>query len=163
MAKKGRKSKSNVKLFLALGGIAVAGYFWLRSQIRLISFGGVSIPFQQLKDGKINLGLRLPILNASALSARVTGFTGFIVAPSGSTVGSVFLAEPATVAAFQQNELKFNASIRLSDIATEAGGMVLGGSLPASWGNAIEYLKGYKLIGQLRVFGLPLPVETPLL
>ncbi len=163
MAKKRKKSKSKVPVLLVLGGISVAGYFWLSAQIKLISFGGISIPFQQLKDGKINLGLRLPILNASALAANITGFTGFIVSPSGATIGSVFLAEPATVQRYQQNELKFNAQIRITDLATEIGSLLIGGQLPTNWGSIMPYLKGYKLIGQLRVYGLPLPIEMPLI
>lgn len=161
MAKKSRKSK--VSWLLVLGGIGVAGYFWMRSQMRLISFGGISIPFQQLKSGKINLGLRLPILNASALAARVTGFTGFIESPSGAVVGTVFLAEPAVVQRYQQNELKFNAQIGLTDLATEIGSLLIGGQLPTNWGSIMPYLKGYKLVGQLRVYGLPLPIEMPLI
>ena len=162
MAKKTRKSK--VTILLVLVGAATAGYFWLRSQMRLISFGSISIPFQQLQGGKINLGLRLPITNASALAARVTGFTGFIVSPSGSQIGTVFLAEPAVVARYAQNELKFNASLRITDILTEVGGAVLGGGgIPDTVPEVLAYLKNYKLIGQLRVYGLPLPIEMPLI
>lgn len=155
--------KSKVSIFLVLGGIGALVYFWLRSQLNLISFGGLSIPFQQLKDGRINLGLRLPIINASALGARVTGFTGFIKSPSGATVGTVFLAAPVSIPAYQQSELLFKSSIALSDIVSEAGGLILGGQLPNNWGEVTQYLKQYRLIGQLRVFGLPLPIEMPLL
>lgn len=156
--------KSKISLLLVAGGIVAAGYFWLRSQLKLISFGSISIPFQQFKDGKINLGLRLPILNASAITARVTGFTGFLLSPSGAQIGVVFLTAPATVARYQQSELKFMASIRPGDLLTEAGGLILGGGqLPTNWGDAKEYLHNYRLIGQLRIFGLPLPIEMPLL
>lgn len=157
-----RKSKK-LGLFLVLGGIGVGIYYWLRSQVNLISFGGLSIPFQQLKEGRINLGLRLPIINASALGARVTGFTGFIKSPSGATVGTVFLAAPVSIPAYQQSELLFKSSIPISDIVSEAGGLILGGKLPGNWGEVTQYLKQYRLIGQLRVFGLPLPIEMPLL
>lgn len=163
MAKKSKSRKSKTSLLLIVGGIAVAGYFWLRSQMRLISFGGLSIPFQQIQGGNLNLKLRLPIVNASALAARVTGFTGFIVAPSGATVGSVFLAQPAVVQRYVKSELQFVAQVQLSAVLLEAGGLFAGGNLPGSWGEALQYLKGYKLVGQLRVYGLPLPLEMPLI
>lgn len=162
---KSKSRKSNLSIWLLLGGVGVAGYYWLRSQMNLISFGSISIPFQQIQGSKLNLGLRLPILNASALSARVTGFTGFIVSPTGSQVGTVFLAAPAVVNRYAQAELKFNASISLTALLTEIGGGILTGSgnLPTSAAEALAYLKTYKLVGQLRVYGLPLPLEMPLI
>lgn len=164
MAKKSRRSSSFPwKTVLVLGGIGAAVYYWLQGQLKLISFGGVSIPFQQFKDGKINLGLRLPILNASALTARVTGFTGFLRSPSGAHIGTVFLSAPATVARYQQSELGFTASIRPTDLLSEAGGLVIGGQLPDNWGDLKQYLQNYRLVGQLRIFGLPLPIEMPLI
>lgn len=156
-------SKSKFGWLLAIGGVGALAYFWLRGQMRLISFGGLSIPFQQLQGGKVNLGLRLPIINASALSARVTGFTGFIKSPSGATIGTVYLSKPATVPQYGQTQLEFKAQIGLSDLATEAGGLLVGGQLPSNWGQVTQYLQKYRLVGQLRVFGLPLPIETPLL
>lgn len=157
------KKSNTTKILAVLAVLGVGAYLWLRSQLRFISFSSLSIPFQQFKDGRINLGLSLPIINASALAANVTGFSGFIVTPSGATIATVFLAEPAHVARFQQSNLRFTASIRLSDLLTEAGGMVVGGSLPSNWGQALAYLKNYKLRGQLRVYGLPLPIEIPLI
>ena len=146
-----------------MGGIGAASYLWLRSQLRFITYGSLSIPFQQLKDGRINLGLRLPIINASALTANVTGFTGFIVTPSGAPIATVVLAKPTKVARFQESNLEFRASIGLSDLLSEAGSIILGGSLPTDVGQVSAYLKNYKLRGQLRIFGIPVPLEMPLL
>jgi hypothetical protein len=158
------KKSSKVPVIIVVGSIAAVGYFWLKSQMRLISFGAMSIPFQQLKGSQLNLGLRLPILNASALAARVTGFTGFILSPSGAQVGTVFLAEPAVVQRYAQNELKFNASISLTALLSEIGGGVLaGGKLPSKPSEILAYLQNYKIVGQLRVYGLPMPLEMPLI
>ena len=161
MGKK-RKSGSNVKLLLVLGGVAAAGYFWLRSQVKLISFGSVSVPFQQLKGGRINLGLRLPIINASAIGARVTGFTGFIVAPSGATIGTVFLKNPVKVAPYAQSTLEFAASIGITDVLSEAGSGLFSDTLPTSWSQILPYIKKFKLVGQVRIYGVPVPIEMPL-
>lgn len=159
----GKKRKSsNVKLLIVLGGAAAALYFWLRSQVKLITFGSVSVPFQQLKGGKINLGLRLPIINASAIGARVTGFTGFIVAPSGATIGTVFLKQSVTVAPYAQSNLEFMASIGISDILSEAGSGLFSDTLPTSWSQILPYVKKFKLVGQVRIFGIPVPLEMPL-
>ena len=161
MGKK-RKSGSNVKLIIGLGAVAAAGYLWLRSQVKLISFGSVSVPFQQLKSGRLNLGLRLPIINASAIGARVTGFVGFIVAPSGATIGTVFLKNPVKVAPYAQSNLEFMASIGLTDILSEAGSGVFSDTLPTSLGAVLPYLKKFKLVGQVRIYGIPVPIEMPL-
>lgn len=165
MAKKKRKSRSNVKPILILGAVAAGAYFWLRSQAGLVTFGGINIPFQQIKGGSLNLGLTLPVINASAIAIRVSGFAGYIVAPSGATIGTVFLKTPVTVQAFAQSTLAFQASIGLSDIAMEAGSGAFGGTLPTSWDALLPYLKQFRIKGQVRVtrFGIPIPLEMPLI
>lgn len=163
MAKKNKSKSGGIPPWLLiLGGLGVAGYFWLRSQLRFITFGGAGVPFSQINGGNINLGITVPVVNASALSANITGFAGYIVAPGGALLGTVFLKEPVHVARYQQSNLNFTAVIRLTDLAFEAGGIVLGGNIPTTLPEIQKMLKGYTLKGQLRVYGLPLPIETPL-
>lgn len=149
MAKKSNK----IWLFVLGGGVGLA--LWLRQQAALIQFGNVSIPFQQLKGGQINLRLTLPIINASSLAARVTGFTGFIVSPSGNLISAVFQTAPATVPRYSQTELNFSTSIRLTDLPAEIASVILSGG---SWS-----IKQYRLKGQVRVYGIPVPIDIPLL
>lgn len=160
-----KKSKSNKVILLSLIGIGGVMYVWLRSQLNLISFGSITVPLPEMKirNGAFIFGIRLPILNASALAARVTGFTGFITSPNGSQIGTVFLSQPAVVQRYQQNELKFAASVSLSALLTEIGGSVLtGGQLPTNPAEVFAYLKNFELVGQLRIYGLPLPIKMPL-
>ena len=165
--------KSNSKKLWLIGGLAAAiaaGYFWVSAQLKLVSFGNVSIPFQQLKGGQINLGLTLPINNASSLGAQVTGFFGYITAPSGSVVGAVHLAAPASIVPYGQSVMKFKTSIRIGDIGGEILALITGGTLPnditdlaADWAALSKYFKGYRIKGQVRVYGVPLPIDEPLL
>jgi len=151
------------KWILGLGGFGAVGYFWLKSQANLIQFGSVSVPYQAIKSGNLILGLRLPIINASSLGARITGFTGYILTPAGSVIGTVFMPTVGTVSPYQQAELKFTATLKITDIITEAGTQIIGGTLPTTWNEIQKYLKGYRLKGQVRVFGIPIPIEMPLL
>ena len=140
-----------------LAGIAAGGaiYFWLRQQAELIQFGNISIPFQQFKNGQINLELALPIINASSLAAKITGFSGFIVSPAGNTISSVFLKAPASVPRYEQSELRFKSSIRPTDALTELFSIIQsGGKLN---------LKGYRLRGQVRVYGVPIIIDMPII
>lgn len=162
-SKKGKKSSSFLPGWLiALGIVAGSGWWYLRSQLRFITFGSSSIPFQQISGDRINLGITLPVINASSLAATITGFTGYITSPSGAPLATVFLVQPVRLERFQENILQFKASIRLIDLGLEAGGLVLGGNLPTTLPEILKYLKGYTIKGQLRVYGLPLPIETPL-
>lgn len=153
MSKKGSKN-SNSTAFWIIGGLALlgVGYLWLRQQLGLIQVGAPSIPFQKLDGATIRLGIKLPIVNASALSARITGFSGFILTPEGRVLSTVFLAKPATINRYEEAELEFVSLLRLTDLATEIFGIVTGGGA-VNW-------KGYKIKGQLRVYGLPVPIET---
>ncbi len=140
--------------WLVLGGILVVGYYWLKQQLGLIEFGNASIPFQKLQGTSIKLGIVIPIINASSLAARVTGFTGVIKSPEGAVIGTVFLERPAVVNRYEQAELRFIATIRLTDVAAEIFGILKDGG-EVNW-------KGYIIKGQVRVYGLPVPLETAL-
>jgi hypothetical protein len=155
MSKKQRKSAKNYTgwlLFLAV--LAGAGYLWIKQQLGLIEFGNASIPFQKLEGGAIKLGIVIPIINASSLAANVTGFAGVIKSPDGGVIGTVFLAEPASVRRYEQADLKFTAMIKLTDIAAEAFD-ILKNDGKVDW-------KGYIVKGQVRVYGFPIPLEVPL-
>ena len=151
MAKK-RKSNNTTTWLLIIGGVLVVGYIWLRQQLDLIQIGSVSIPFQKLEGTSVRLGIRLPITNASALAAKVTGFTGFILTPTGSVLSTVFLDKPAVVNRFAQAELEFTSMLRATDVALELFNILQSGQMP-DW-------KGYRIKGQLRVYGFPLPIES---
>lgn len=146
--------KSNNIWWFILGGVGL-GAVWLRQQAALIQFGNISIPFQQLKNGQINLRMVLPIINASSLAARVTGFTGYIVSPTGNLISTVFQTAPATVPRYAQSELNFTTSIRLTDLPSEVASVILSGG---AWS-----IKQYRLKGQVRVYGIPIPIDVPLL
>lgn len=146
--------KSNKIWWFILGGVGL-GAVWLRQQATLIQFGNISIPFQQLKNGQINLRMVLPIVNASSLAARVTGFTGYIVSPTGNLISTVFQTAPATVPRYSQAELNFTTSIRLTDLPSEVAAVILSGG---AWS-----IKQYRLKGQVRVYGIPIPIDVPLL
>lgn len=147
------KKLNNIWWFI-LGGVGL-GAVWLRQQAALIQFGNISIPFQQLKNGQINLRMVLPIINASSLAARVTGFTGYIVSPTGNLISTVFQTAPATVPRYAQAELNFTTSIRLTDLPSEVAAVILSGG---AWS-----IKQYRLKGQVRVYGIPIPIDVPLL
>lgn len=154
MAKKKRKSESNLMPWLVLGGILVAGYYWIKQQLGLIEFGNASIPFQKLEGSSIKLGIVIPVINASSLAARITGFTGVLKSPEGKVIGTVFMERPTVVNRYEQAELRFIAMIRLTDIAAEVFGILNDGG-NVDW-------KGYLIKGQVRVYGLPVPLETSL-
>lgn len=155
MAKK-RKSTSGINWtpIVFIGGLLVAGYFWIKQQLGLIEFGNASVPFQKLDGSTIKLGIIIPIINASSLAARVTGFTGVIKAPDGGVLGTVFLSEPTVVNRYAQADMKFMASIRLTDIAAELLD-ILKANGKVNW-------KGYQIKGQVRIYGFPVPLESPL-
>lgn len=153
MAKE-RKSKSTITPWLILGGFLIAGYYWVKQQLGLIEFGNASIPFQKLEGASIKLGITIPIINASSLAARVTGFTGVIKSPDGGVIGTVFLERPTVVNRYEQADMRFISIIRLTDIAAEIFDIMKGGGQP-NW-------KGYRIKGQVRVYGFPIPLETTL-
>ena len=157
------KKNNNWKWVLGIGAGFGIGYLWLRKQADLIQFGSVSVPYQAIKSGNLILGLRLPIINASSLGARITGFTGYILTPSGSVIGTVFMPTTGTVAPYQQATLGFDATLKIADIITEAGTQIVTGSFPTNWSDIQKYLKGFRLKGQVRVFGIPIPIEMPLI
>lgn len=152
MAKSKKARKSNYTGWIILGGILIAGYFWLRQQLDLIQVGGISVPFQKLEGTRVQLTIRISIINASALAARITGFTGFVLAPDGSVISTVFLTRPANIPRFQQADLDFTTYIGAASVATQLFQVLQSGKQP-DW-------KGYRLKGQLRVYGLPVPIET---
>lgn len=151
-----KKRKGEINWTLIIGGLVLlaGGYYWLRKQLDLIQLGGISIPFQKLEGTRIQLTIRVSIINASALSANVTGFTGFLLAPDGSAISTVFLTKPAAIPRYQQADLDFTSYIGAVSIATELYKILSTGKQP-DW-------KGYKLKGQLRVYGFPIPIETAL-
>lgn len=154
MAKK-RKSKSNTTTWIVVGiWLLALGYFWMRQQLGLIQVAGVSIPFQKLEGASVRLGIKVKIINASALAARITGFTGFILSPSGSVISTVFMERPAVVNRFQEAQLDFGSVISGASVAAELWNVLQTGQMP-DW-------KGYRIKGQLRVYGFPLPIETTL-
>jgi hypothetical protein len=159
----GKKSDNTIWWALGLGAAGFALYQWAKSQTSLIQFGSVSVPYQAIKSGSLVLGLRLPVINASAIGARVTGFTGFILTPSGSVIGSVFMDKAASIQPNQKSELAFTAYLKLSDLAFEAGTQALGSGFPTTWPEIQKYLKGFRLKGQVRIFGFPIPIEMPLI
>lgn len=153
MAKKG-KSETKWGWIIGLTIFGIGGYFWLKQQFDLIQVGGISVPFQKLEGTRIHLTIRVSIVNASALAARITGFTGFLLAPDNSVISTVFLTRPASIPRYQQADLDFTSYIGATAIATELYKVLSSGQQP-DW-------KGYKLKGQLRVYGLPVPIETTL-
>ena len=154
MARKRKSGSGNMTTWLILGGIIIAGYFWLRQQLDLIQVGGISVPFQKLEGTRVHLTIRISIINASSLAAKITGFTGFILSPEGSVLSTVFLTRPANIPRYQQADLDFTSYIGATAIATELYNILSSGQQP-NW-------KGYRLKGQLRVYGLPVPIETTL-
>ena len=150
---KSRKSKTPWLLIIA--GAMVVGYWWLKQQIDLIQVGSISIPFQKLDGTTLVLGLKLPIVNASAIAVNVTGFAGYILTPSGAVLSTVFLNRPAHVARYAQTELEFTSNIRATDLATEIFSIIASGQ-------KLDF-KGYRIKGQLRIYGIPLPIESNLL
>lgn len=149
-----KSRKSNKTIWIVILGGLVLGYFWLKQQLDLIQFGTVSIPFQKLEGTTVRLTINLPVINASALAAQITGFTGFIVNPSGSVISTVFLSRPVTVNRYQEAVLEFNTNIGAGGLAMELYNILTSGQKP-DW-------KGYKIKGQLRVYGFPVPVESSL-
>lgn len=151
---KNRKSDNTPWIIAGIVAAAALGYFWLKQQLDLIQVGGITSPFQQLDGTRIRLTIRLTIVNASAISARITGFTGFILSPTGTVISTVFLNRPASIPSFAQSDLDFTSYIGAADLAGELYKIISSGQKP-DW-------KGYKLKGQLRVFGFPVPIETAL-
>lgn len=153
MAKK-KKSVSSTTVWLIVAGAVVAGYFWLKKQLEYIQIGGVSVPFQKLDGTTVVLGLKVPVINGSAIQVRVTGFAGAIISPTGAIISTVYLSRPALVPRFQETPLEFMSYIRISDVATELYSILSSGKQP-DW-------KGYKIKGQLLVYGIPVPIESSL-
>lgn len=150
-----KKRKSNTTTWLIIGGILVAGFLWLKHQLSLIAVGSPSIPFQKLDGTTVILGIRLPILNPSAIPIRITGFAGYILNPSGAVLSTVYLTKPATIPRFKQSELEFTSYIRATDALSEVYNILMK--------NGTVDWKGYKIKGQLLVYGIPVPVESPML
>lgn len=153
MARKSKKSNKTL-WWVAIGALLIGGYFWIQKQLDLIQFGTVSIPFQKLEGTTLRLTISLPVINASALAANITGFTGFILNPSGSVISTVFLTKPVVVNRYQQAVLEFTTDIGAGGLAMELLNVLQTGKQP-DW-------KGYKIKGQLRVYGFPVPVESAL-
>lgn len=148
--------KSNTTTWIIVIGAALAlGYWWLKNQLQYIQIGSASIPFQKLDGTNIQLGIKLPITNASALAANVTGFAGVLLTPSGSVLSTVFMTRPVVVNRYQNAELDFTSTIRGSDLAVELFNILKTGKKPD--------FKGYRIKGQLRIYGIPLPIDEPLL
>lgn len=149
-----KNSSTNWGWIIGIGVVLAGGYYWLRQQLDLIQLGGISVPFQKLDGTRVQLTFRVSIVNASALSANITGFTGFLLSPDGSVISTVFQQRPVRVARYAQADIDFTSYIGAVSIATELYKVLSAGGKP-DW-------KGYKLKGQLRVYGLPVPVETTL-
>lgn len=153
MAKK-RKSNSSTT-WLIIAGVIVAALWWVKQQINLIQVGSVSIPFQKLDGTTVVLSIKLPIINPGAIAVRITGFAGYILSPDGAVLSTVYLTRPATIPRFQQTELDFTSYIRATDALTELYNIL-------SKGGNVNW-KGYKIKGQLLVYGIPVPVESNIL
>lgn len=150
-----KKRKSKIGLILAIGGLLTAGYFWVKHQLKFLQFGSASVPFQQIKSGALNLGINLPIINASSIGISMSRFTGYIKSPSGGILGTVALKRPVQVPKGTEGVAEFMAHVRLSDLAGEVYNILSGGG-NVNW-------KGYTVEGQAWVFGIPVPVKTSIL
>lgn len=150
-----KKRKSKIGLILAIGGLLTAGYFWVKHQLKFLQFGNASVPFQQLKSGVINLGINLPIINASSIGVSMSRFTGYIKTPNGDILGTVALKRQVQVPKGTEGVAEFVAHIRLSDLAGEILSILSGGG-NVNW-------KGYAVEGQAWVYGIPVPVKTSIL
>lgn len=150
-----RKRKSNTTTWLIIAGVVVAALWWAKNQIALITVGSVSIPFQKLDGTTVVLGIKLPIINPSAIPIRITGFAGAILSPEGAVISTVYLTRPATIPRFQQTELDFTSYIRATDALSELYNIL-------TKGGAVNW-KGYKIKGQMLVYGVPVPVESAIL
>jgi len=149
MAKK-RKSKQ-VKILLIIGGVLAVGYFWVKHQIQFLQFGNASVPFQQIKSGVLNLGITLPIINASSIGISMSRFIGYIKSPEGAILGTVALEQKVDVPKGSEGEARFLAHIRLTDLVGEVVSIITSGNF--------NY-KGYVVEGQAWVYGVPVPIKT---
>lgn len=149
-----KKRKSNTS-WLIIAGVVIAGFLWLKHQLGLIQIGSPSIPFQKLDGTTVILGIKLPIINPGAIAVRVTGFAGYILNPDGAVLSTVYLTRPASIPRFQQTELEFTSYIRATDALTEIYNILMKNG-KVDW-------KGYKIKGQLLVYGIPVPVESQIL
>lgn len=150
-----KKRKSNTTTWLIIAGVVIAAFWWVKHQLSLIQIGSPSIPFQKLDGTTVILGIKLPIINPSAIAARVTGFAGYILNADGVVISTVYLTRPANIPRFQQTELDFTSYIRATDALTEIYGILMKGG-KIDW-------KGYKIKGQLLVYGIPIPVESQII
>lgn len=150
-----KKRKSSTTTWLIIAGVIVAALWWVKQQINLIQVGSVSVPFQKLDGTTVILGIKLPIINPGAIPIRVTGFAGYILSPTGAVLSTVYLTRPATIPRFQQTELDFTSYIRATDALSELYNIVMQGG-KVDW-------KGYRIKGQLIVYGIPVPVESNIL
>lgn len=155
MARKKRKTSSVLKPLLIIAGLVGVAYFWVKHQLKFLQFGSASVPFQQIKDGVIRLGISLPIINASSIGISMNRFAGYIKTPSGAVLGTVTLKTPVTVPKGAQGAAEFWAVISLSDAAQEVFSLITSGGKP-DW-------KKYVVEGQAWVYGIPVPVKTSLL
>ncbi len=153
MAKK--KGNSSLTPLLIVAGLLGIGYLWVRHQIQFLQFGSASVPFQQIKNGALRLGIALPIINASSIGISMNRFSGYIKSPTGAILGTVALQKPVQVPKGTQGTAEFMAVISLSDAAQELFAIVTGGGKPD--------LSKYTVEGQAWVFGIPVPVKTSLL
>lgn len=149
-----KKKESKLGLVLAIGGIITAGYFWVKHQLQFLQFGSASVPFQQLKGGVVNLGISLPIINASSLGISMNRFAGYIKTPQGAILGTVALQKPVTIAKGSEGAAEFMAHITLASLASELFNIITSGNI-----NQVNW-KGYTIEGQAWVFGIPVPVKT---
>lgn len=147
-----KQRKSNTTTWLIIAGVIVAALWWVKTQIALIQVGSVSVPFQKLDGTTVVLGIKLPIINPSAIPVRVTGFAGAILSPSGAVLSTVYLSRPAAIPRFQQTELDFTSYIRATDALSELYSIL-------TKGGGVDW-KGYKIKGQILVYGIPIPVES---
>lgn len=150
-----KKRKSNTSTWLIIAGVVIAGFLWLKHQLGLIQIGSPSIPFQKLDGTTVILSIKLPIINPGAIAVRVTGFAGYILNPDGAVLSTVYLTQPASIPRFQQTELEFTSYIRATDALTEIYNILMKNG-KVDW-------KGYKIKGQLLVYGIPVPVESQIL
>lgn len=152
MGKQVKKSSNTLTIVLVIAALLGVGYMWLRSQLGLIQIAGVGVPFQKLDGTNLVLKISVDIINPSAIAARITGFTGYIISPSGNLVSTVFLSQPGTIQRYEQSKLEFTSIVKPTSLLAEVWSVVQSGKMP-DW-------KGYKIKGQLRIYGIPVPVET---
>jgi len=155
-------AKIKTTTLLLLAGLGYLAYY-LTSQGGRFDIGNPFLSAIKFEGSGIRINIKLPILNRSDLSLRITGFLGQLLF-NNSVIGNISLAQPTEISAFNQNEVEFTTLLSYTGVAMEAwpilSNLINGMGLTNE--EKKEMLKSFRVVGTLKFPAGAYDVETTL-